>query len=117
MQEFISSCKALHELRSQKYLAESLKVTSQVGVAIGVIRDALQNSKKKIPGEEPQKSLFKEEIDAAADFLGKLEHENEFVWCDKIASGDELPSLQGNRIVNAIPYHPKRWERELVFKI
>ncbi|KAJ0094074.1 hypothetical protein Patl1_16490 [Pistacia atlantica] len=115
--EFISSCKALHELRSQKYLAESLKVTSQVGVAIGVIRDALQNSKKKMPGEEPQKSAFKKEIDAAADLLMKLEHENEFVWCDKIASGDELPSLQGNRIVNAIPYHPKRWERELVFKI
>lgn len=117
MQEFISSCKALHELRSQKYLAESLKGTSQVGVAIGVLCDALQNVTKKMPGEESHNSVFRKEIDAAADLLRKLEHENEFVWHDKIASGDELPSLLGNRIVNAIPYHPKRWERELVFKL
>lgn len=115
--EFISSCKALHELRSQKYLAESLKGTSQVGVAIGVLCDALQNVTKKMPGEESHNSVFRKEIDAAADLLRKLEHENEFVWHDKIASGDELPSLQGSRIVNAIPYHPKRWERELVFKL
>ncbi|KAJ0038576.1 hypothetical protein Pint_23315 [Pistacia integerrima] len=52
-----------------------------------------------MPGEEPQKSVFKKEIDAAADLLMKLEHENEFVWCDKIASGDELPSLQAKVIV------------------
>lgn len=115
--EFIWSCKALHELRSQKYLAESLKDAGQVGIAIGILHDALIIVKKKMPGEESHKSIFRKEVDVAADTLTKCEHENEFVWQQKIASGDELPLLQGNRIVNAIPYRPKRWERELAFKI
>ncbi|KAE8716067.1 hypothetical protein F3Y22_tig00110156pilonHSYRG00316 [Hibiscus syriacus] len=115
--EFISSCKALHELRSLKYLAESLKITEQLGVAIGVLRDALTNAKKKVPGEESWRAIFGKEIDAAADMLRKFEHENEFVWHEKIPAGDELPRLQGNKIVNAIPYNPKRWERELSLKI
>lgn len=116
-QEFIWSCKALHELRSQKYLAESLKDAGQVGIAIGILHDALINVKKKMPGEESRKSIFRKEVDVAADTLTKCEHENEFVWQQKIASGDELPLLQGNKIVNAIPYRSKRWERELAFKI
>lgn len=73
--------------------------------------------KKKIPGEESYKSIFRKEVDVAADMLTKCEHENEFVWQQKIASGDELPVPQGNKILNAIPYRPKRWERELAFKI
>ncbi|KAE8657461.1 hypothetical protein F3Y22_tig00116995pilonHSYRG00144 [Hibiscus syriacus] len=112
-----SSCKALHELRSLKYLAESLKIAEQLGVAVGVLRDALINAKKKVPGEESWRSIFGEEIDAAADVLRKFEHENDFVWHEKIPTGDELPRLQGNKIVNAIPCNPKRWERELSFKI
>ncbi|XWS69805.1 hypothetical protein CRYUN_Cryun04dG0209900 [Craigia yunnanensis] len=115
--EFISSCKALHELRSLKYLAESLKIADQVGVAVGVLRDALINVKKNVPGEESWRSIFRKEIDDAADMLRKFENENEFVWHEKIPGGDELPLPQGNKIVNAIPYHPKRWERELSFKI
>lgn len=111
------SCKALHDLKSQKYLAESLKVAGQVGVALGVLHGAVINVKKKMPGEESYKSVFRKEIDAATNMLMKFEHENEFVWHEKIASGDELPVPQGNKIVNAIPYHPKRWERELAFKI
>lgn len=115
--EFIWSCKALHELRSQKYLAESLKDAGQVGIAIGILHDALINVKKKMPGEESHKSIFRKEVDVAADMLIKCERENEFVWQQKIASGDELPLPQGNKIVNAMPYRPKRWERELAFKI
>lgn len=117
MQEFISSCKALHELRSLKYLAESLKIADQVGVAVGVLRNALIDVKKKVPGEESWRSIFTKEIDDAADMLRKFENENEFVWHEKIPDSDELPRPQGNKIVNAIPYHPTRWERELSFKI
>ncbi|XWS64340.1 hypothetical protein CRYUN_Cryun06bG0178100 [Craigia yunnanensis] len=115
--EFISSCKALHELRSLKYLAESLKIVDQVGVAVGVLRDAIINVKKKVPGEESWRSIFSKEIDDAADILRKFENENEFVWHEKIPGGDELPLPQGSKIVNAMPYNPKRWERELSFKI
>ncbi|MBA0834725.1 hypothetical protein Goarm_007052 [Gossypium armourianum] len=115
--EFISSCKALHELRSRKYLAESVKIGEQVGVAVGVLRDALINGKRELPGEESWRSIFGKEIDAASDMLRKFENENEFVWHEKIPCGDELPRLQGNKIANALPYHPKRWERELNFKI
>ncbi|PPD85013.1 hypothetical protein GOBAR_DD18047 [Gossypium barbadense] len=115
--EFISSCKALHELRSRKYLAESVKIGEQVGVAIGVLRDALINVKRELPGEESWRSIFGKETDAASDMLRKYENENEFVWHEKIPCGDELPRLQGNKIANALPYHPKRWERELNFKI
>lgn len=115
--DFISSCKALHELRSQKYLADSLKIAGQVGVAVGVLHHALVNAKKKMPGEESWRVVFRKEIDDAADMLRKYEHENEFVWREKIPTMDELPLLEGKKIVNFIPYHPQRWERALVFNI
>ncbi|XP_048137401.1 uncharacterized protein LOC115756576 isoform X2 [Rhodamnia argentea] len=115
--EYMSSCKALHELRSQKYLAEELRTAGQVGVAIGVLSEALINAKKRIPGEESWKVIVKKEIDEATETLRKLEHENEFVWHEKIASGDELPLPQGSRIVKIIPYHPTRCETPLVFKL
>ncbi|XVE53340.1 hypothetical protein DITRI_Ditri02bG0196400 [Diplodiscus trichospermus] len=92
--EFISSCKALHELRSLRYLAESLRAADQVGVAVGVLRNALINVKKKVPGEESWKSIFRKEIDAVADMLRKFENENEFVWHEKIPGDDELPLPQ-----------------------
>ncbi|RVW65096.1 hypothetical protein CK203_034934 [Vitis vinifera] len=115
--DFISSCKALHELRSQKYLADSLKIAGHVGVAVGVLHHALVNAKKKMPGEESWRVVFRKEIDDAADMLRKYEHENEFVWREKIPTMDELPLLEGKKIVNFIPYHPQRWERALVFNI
>ncbi|KAJ9163371.1 hypothetical protein P3X46_023048 [Hevea brasiliensis] len=104
--EFITSCKALHELRSQTYFAEGLKNDGQVGIAIG-----------KIPVEDSWKTFFRKEIENSADTLRKFEHENEFVWHEKIPSGDELPLLQGHKIVKIEPYRPKKWERELAFKI
>ncbi|PRQ40410.1 putative BRO1 domain-containing protein [Rosa chinensis] len=117
--EFITSCKALHELKSQKYLAESLKNNNdgQFGVSVGLLRRALINAKRKIPSEESWKSVFKKEIDDFAELLRKHEHENEFVWHEKIPSGDELPKPEGTKIASVIPYNPKRWERELAFKI
>ncbi|KAJ7954066.1 BRO1 domain-containing protein [Quillaja saponaria] len=115
--EFVLSCKSLHELRSQKYLAESLKVSGQVGVAVGVLHSALFDVKKKIPGEESWKSVFHKETDSVSEICRKFEHENDFVWHEKIPSGDNLPSPQGNRIVSLTPYNPKRWVRQLAFKI
>ncbi|XP_059655545.1 uncharacterized protein LOC132302651 [Cornus florida] len=114
--DFISSCKAVHELRSCKYLAEDLKIASQVGVAVGVLRRALINAQKNLPGEESWRLVFKKEIDDVTGLIRKYEHENEFVWREKIPSDDDLPLPQGKRIVSFLPYHPQRWERALVFK-
>lgn len=117
LQEFISCSGALHELRSQKYFAESFKKDGQIGVAIGVLRDALNKAKKKMPVDDPWKSSYGREIENAGESLRKLESENDFVWREKIPMGDELPFLQGNKIVKVEPYMPKRWERVLVFKL
>ncbi|EEF33266.1 conserved hypothetical protein [Ricinus communis] len=115
--EFISSCKALYELRGKKYFAGGLKNEGQIGVAISVLRDALINAKRKMPGEDSWKSIFGKEVENIAAILKKFEYENEFVWHEKIASGDELPVLQGSKIVKVEPYQPKKWERELAFKL
>ncbi|PSR91195.1 BRO1 domain-containing protein [Actinidia chinensis var. chinensis] len=115
--EFISSCKALHELRSYKSLAEGLKDAGQIGVAVGILHHALNYVQKKMPGEESWRLVFKQEIDEVAALLRKYEHENEVVWYEKIPPHDELPIPEGKKIVSHIAYHPQRWERALVFKI
>ncbi|KAK8659229.1 hypothetical protein V6N13_029438 [Hibiscus sabdariffa] len=83
---------------------KSLKIAEQVGVSVGVLCDALINAKKEVPGEESWRSVFVKKVDVAADMLQKFEHENEFVWHEKISTG-ELPWLQVNKMVSAIPYH------------
>lgn len=115
--EFILSCKSLHELRSYKYLAEALKTDGQIGIAAGVLRQALTNSPKNMSGEESWRSVISQEVDILTELLRKYEHENEFVWREKIPIHDELPLPQGKKIVSHIPYHPQKWERALVFKI
>lgn len=70
-----------------------------------------------MPGEESWRSVFKQEIDEVSALLRKYEHENDFVWREKIPLHDELPIPEGKKIVNYIAYHPQRWERALVFKI
>ena len=75
------------------------------------------SSKKKTPGEESWKVCFKNETEIAANTLRKFEHENEFVWQEKIPYVDELPSPQGIKIVEIVPYKAKKWERELAFKL
>lgn len=115
--EYVSCCIDLHDLRSQKYFAEDLRALGQVGVAIGVLRQALDDIKTTNPGEQSWGLVVKEESDSVAEVLEKFEKENEFVWHEKIASGDELPSPQGSRIVKIIPYQPTRSETLLVFKI
>ncbi|XP_020234619.1 programmed cell death 6-interacting protein isoform X1 [Cajanus cajan] len=114
--EFMYFCKCLHELKGQQYHAESLKACGQIGAAIGVLCSVLSNVKKKIPGEEPWKSIYQKQIEDASEVLRKFVHENDFVWHEKIPSGDELPLPEGNKIVTFKPYSPKRWETPLAFK-
>lgn len=115
--EFMCFCKCLHELKGQQYLAESLKTSGQIGAAIAVLSSVLINVKKKIPGEEPWKSIHQKQIQGSSEVLRKFIHENDFVWHEKIPSGDELPKPQGSKIVTSIPYSRTRWERQLTFKI
>ena len=107
----------MHELKGQKYLAESLKASGQIGAAIGLLQLKLADVKKKVPREEEWKSIFRKEIKDASKVLRKLLHENDFIWREKIPSGDDLPVPEGTRIVSYMPYSPKRWERQLAFKM
>ncbi|KAF1869096.1 hypothetical protein Lal_00048376 [Lupinus albus] len=101
-QEYISSCKSLHELKGQEYVAESLKASDQIGAAIAVLHSALINAKKKIPREESWKSIYQKQIHDASEVLRKFEHENYVVWSQNIPSGDELPLPEGNKIVKKL---------------
>ncbi|KAG8382933.1 hypothetical protein BUALT_Bualt05G0131400 [Buddleja alternifolia] len=116
--DFILSCKTLHELKSYKHLAKVQKDEhKEIGVAIGVLRWALSNAKKFLPKEESWKLVYKQVIDESSEMLRKYEHENEFVWHEKIPLNDELPLPQAVKIVSIIPYQPQKWERTLVFKV
>lgn len=117
LMDYITTCKMLHELLSFKYLVESLKIEGQIGFAIGVLRRVIQSSEKHAPREESWRLVYKQLIDDLTGLLRKYEHENEFVWHEKIPMHDELPMPQGVKIVSSIPYQPQRWERTLVFKI
>ncbi|XP_009782207.1 uncharacterized protein LOC107815791 isoform X2 [Nicotiana tabacum] len=117
LMDYITTSNMLHELLSYKYLAESLKIEGQIGFAIGVLRHVIQNAEKHIPREKSWRLVHKQLIDDLTGRLQKYEHENEFVWHEKIPMHDELPVPQGVTIVSPIPYQPQRWERTLVFKI
>ncbi|KAL0327035.1 UNVERIFIED_CONTAM: hypothetical protein Sangu_1781500 [Sesamum angustifolium] len=93
--DFILSCKTLHELVSYKYLAESLKNDGKIGIAVGILRLALANAKKNVPKEESWTSVYKHAIDELTGLLRKYEHENEFVWHEKVPWNDELPCPEG----------------------
>lgn len=117
VQEFMYCCKSLHALRGQRYHAESLKASGQMGAAIGVLQTELSKVKKKMRIEAKWKTVFEKEILDASEVLQKCVRENDFVWHEKIPLEHELPLPQGNKIVNFIPYSPKRWERHLSFKV
>ncbi|KAL8518295.1 hypothetical protein ACS0TY_009597 [Phlomoides rotata] len=114
--DYILSCKTLHELRYYKYTAEGLKDDGEIGVAIGVLRLALWSAKKDVPKEESWRSVFKQVTDDLTVILRKYEHENEFVWYEKVPCNNDLPLPQGVKIVSIIPYEPQKWEIPLVFK-
>ncbi|XP_057765765.1 uncharacterized protein LOC130986376 isoform X2 [Salvia miltiorrhiza] len=115
---YISSCKALHECKSQQYTAECLKKEGKIGVAVRVVSQALSDMKKSMPKEESWKSVFRQVVDDLSAMVRKYEHENDFVWHDKVPCAYEPPSSpQGVKIVYRIPYQPQKWERTLVFKL
>ncbi|CAA2989631.1 Hypothetical predicted protein [Olea europaea subsp. europaea] len=116
LSEFISSCKILHEMKSFKYLAESLRSDGQIGTAIGVLQRALANA-KRVPREESWRLVSNQVIDDLTQLLRKYEYENDFVWHEKVPKIDELPFPQAVKVVSFIPYQPQMWERMLVFKI
>lgn len=115
--DFISSCRGLHELKCYKYLAEAQKTDDQIGIAIGLLRKASSNVKKIMPGQDSWRLVIKQEIISLNGLLQKYEHENDFVWREKIPFYEQLPQLEGKKIVSFIPYHPQRWERALAFKL
>lgn len=110
------SCKTLHESKSYQYTAECLKNDGKIGVAVSVVGLTLSNMKKSMPKEESWRSVFRQVMDDLTVKLRKYEHENEFVWHDKVPCHNELPSPQSVKIVSVIPYQPKKWERTLIFK-
>ncbi|KAK6134088.1 hypothetical protein DH2020_032185 [Rehmannia glutinosa] len=84
--DYIMSCKALHELKCYKHVAENLKNEGKIGVAVGVLRRELSNAKKSMPKEEAWRLVFKQVINDLSVVLRKYEHENEFVWLNKKVS-------------------------------
>ncbi|CAI9756093.1 unnamed protein product [Fraxinus pennsylvanica] len=114
--DFLSCCKTLHELKSYKYLAEGLRNDGKIGIAVGVLRQALANV-KNMPKEESWRLVSKGVIDDLTGLLRKYEHENDFVWHEKPPNNDELPLPQAVKVVSAIPYQQQKWERTLVFNM
>lgn len=107
----------MHELRNDVYSAESLKTDGKIGVAIGVLRKALVTVQMNLPRDKSWRLVLNQEADKLTGLLEKYEHENDFVWRDKIPTQHEFPLPDGKRIVEFIPYHPQRWERALSFKM
>lgn len=112
---FLSGCIVLHEARSQRYIASELKAAEQLGIALGVLRYAKGNFQGRLPGEDSWRQIFRQEIDALDKMLRKFEHENEFIWHDKLPPLDELPLLEGKKIVAPIAYRPFGLDREFLF--
>lgn len=112
---FINTSMALHEARSQRYIAFDYKKMENLGIAVGVLRYAMSKLQGKSPGEEAWRAVFKQEADALGDLLRKCENENDFIYREKPAGLDELPVLEGKKIVAALNYEPSRLDRDLVF--
>lgn len=70
-----------------------------------------------VAGEDAWKAVFKQEADALGDLLRKCENQNDFIWREKLPRLDELPVLEGKKIVSPIDYHLSRLDRDFVFVI
>ncbi|GMH01869.1 hypothetical protein Nepgr_003708 [Nepenthes gracilis] len=60
--DFISSYRALNEIRSYKYLAEGERHAGKVGICIGILRKALANAQKKLPGESSWRLILQRKL-------------------------------------------------------
>eukprot|EP00249_Psilotum_nudum_P001349 c13793_g1_i1 orf=295-1434(-) len=112
---FIMTCSILHEARSQRYIASELKKIEKLGIAVAVLRYAMNRVQGKSPGEDAWKTVFRQEADALGDLLRKCENENEFIWHERLPRLEDLPVLEGKKIVTPIAYQPFRLDREFVF--
>ncbi|KAL9305996.1 putative BRO1 domain-containing protein [Arabidopsis thaliana] len=115
--EYVTTMGALHELKSQKYLAELLESEDRVGDAVGVLRRALAAAKKSTPSKDDKWiAIFKKEREDVAKNMAKYEKLNDSMMLQKIPIDREIPFPKGEKIVNLIPYTPTRVVRELRFK-
>ncbi|XP_073395450.1 uncharacterized protein [Physcomitrium patens] len=142
LMKFIRMCSVLHESRSQRYIAAEYSKIERFGVAVGVLRYSLKRVLPLRPGHEwssyrkflptllfkltscvapgptsddTWNHIFQRELDELQNMLRKCEHENEFIWHEKIPYVDELPTLEGTRIVQPVPYKSLGLDREFVF--
>lgn len=68
-----------------------------------------------ISGDDVWKVPFRQEQDVLQNMLRKCENENEFIWREKAPPVDELPALEGKKIVQPITYQPFGLDREFMF--
>ncbi|CAN6446107.1 unnamed protein product [Victoria cruziana] len=114
---FIDLSGLLHQARSQKYVAIKLHDGGQIGLAIGVLRHAIDNMDGRTPSKEPWHAVFTQENNALRAVLKRYERENDFICHERIPDVYELPNLEGKKIIEAIHYAPTRLERDLMFRI
>ncbi|KAH7316326.1 hypothetical protein KP509_21G088300 [Ceratopteris richardii] len=113
---FISTCMILHEGRSQIYIANEFMKQDRLGVAIGILRHAMSNFQGRSPGgEQTWRLTFSQEADRLGELLQKFENQNDFILREKPPRLDELPVLEGKRVVSPIDYHLPTLDRDLAF--
>lgn len=81
-----------------------------------VLVNSLNNSASLVnAGDDTWKIAFRQEQDALQNMLRKCDNENDFIWREKIPRKDELPVLEGLKIVASIAYQPFGLDREFIF--
>ncbi|CAK9207580.1 unnamed protein product [Sphagnum jensenii] len=116
LRRYMSICSVLHESRSQRFIAAEYTKIERFGVAVGVLRYSLSRVQQVRPtSDDTWKIAFRQEQDALQNMLRKCDNENDFIWREKIPRKDELPVLEGLKIVASIPYQPFGLDREFIF--
>ncbi|CAH2045476.1 unnamed protein product [Thlaspi arvense] len=116
--DYVSTLGALHELKSEKHLAESLESEGQVGEAIGVLRRALARAKKTTQSrDETWKCMFNNERGQVTEVMNRYERLNKSMMLQRIPLEAELPNPQGDKIVTLIPYLLIKKGKELNFEL
>ncbi|KAH9322983.1 hypothetical protein KI387_017622, partial [Taxus chinensis] len=112
---FLSGCSILHEARSQRYIADDLmKTPEKLGLAVRLLRHATSKFQGKLPCNDSWKKTFRQEIDVLSQMLRKCEHEYDSIWHDRLPSLNELPPLEGKKIVSPISYKPVGSNKDFV---
>ncbi|XP_002980459.2 BRO1 domain-containing protein BROX [Selaginella moellendorffii] len=118
LKRFMTASSVLHEARCRRLIAEEFKKIERLGMAAGILRLVSRKAHlAKPPGDGTSKLVFKAEITALNEMLRKCEHENDFIWREKLPQPDEIPLMEGKKIVSAIPYKASGLWRELIFVV